>query len=110
LNPGENSLSPQIADLMPYKTRNHIFTDKYFRLRYNEPSKTITAHMRWDCNSYIHPEQPRGLTAREAARLQSFPDDYVFAGTFQRLYQQIGNAVPPILASLLGTHILRHLD
>lgn len=110
LNPGEDSLAPQIADLMPYASRNHIFKDKYFRLRYSEPSRTITAHMRWDCNSYIHPDQPRGLTAREAARAQSFPDDYVFTGTFQRLYQQVGNAVPPLLAAVLARSIKSHLD
>jgi len=110
LRQGEDSTAPKIRSLMPYKSRSHIFKDKYFKLRNNEPSRTITAHMRWDCNSYIHPHQPRGLTAREAARIQSFPDDYVFTGTFQRLYQQIGNAVPPIIARMLGNTIRRHIN
>jgi DNA (cytosine-5)-methyltransferase 1 len=109
LGQGEDSLAPQIKDLMPYSSRNHVFKDKYFRLKAFEPCRTITAHMRWDCNSYIHPEQPRGLTAREAARVQGFPDDYVFTGTFQRLYQQIGNAVPPVLAHRIAGVILKHL-
>lgn len=105
LKQGEDSLSESIAEIMPYRSRNHIFKDKYFKLRYDEPCRTITAHMRYDCNTYIHPTQPRGLTAREAARVQGFPDDYVFTGTFQRLYQQVGNAVPPPLASLLAKAI-----
>src|SRR5439155_14791622 len=81
LNQGEDSLTASIQAIMPYRGRNHIFKDKYFKLRETEPCKTITAHMRWDCNMYIHPTQARGLTAREAARVQGFPDDYVLAGT-----------------------------
>ena len=102
LDPGEDSLSPSIAYIMPYGSRNHVFKDKYYRLHYDQACRTITAHMRYDCNSYIHPEQPRGLTVREAARVQGFPDDYVFTGNFQRLYQQVGNAVPPPLARTVG--------
>jgi DNA (cytosine-5)-methyltransferase 1 len=105
LTPGENSLAASIQEIMPYANRNGIFKDKYFKLKYDEYCKTITAHMRYDCNMYIHPEQARGLTAREAARVQSFPDDYVFLGNFQRLYHQIGNAVPPLLAKVLGEAI-----
>jgi DNA (cytosine-5)-methyltransferase 1 len=105
LKEGDNSLSKSIQNLNPYKNRNNIFIDKYFKLKYDDICKTITAHMRYDCNMYIHPEQARGLTAREAARVQSFPDNYVFLGNFQRTYQQIGNAVPPKLASVLGNAI-----
>ena len=107
LKEGENSLAKSIQHIMPYANRNHIFKDKYYKLKYDEISKTITAHMRWDCNMYIHPSQARGLTAREAARVQSFPDDYVFTGTFQRLYQQIGNAVPPLLARAIGDALMQ---
>lgn len=102
LGHGDDARAPQISGLMPYESRNHVFYDKYFRLWPNRPSKVITAHMRYDCNSYIHPYQPRGLTVREAARIQGFPDDYVFLGTFQRLYQQVGNAVPPPVARAIG--------
>ncbi|HMH23264.1 MAG TPA: DNA cytosine methyltransferase [Puia sp.] len=109
LRPGENSLAASIREIMPYANRNGIFKDKYFKLRHDEYCRTITAHMRYDCNMYIHPEQARGLTAREAARVQSFPDDYVFLGNFQRLYHQIGNAVPPMLARVLGEAIRENL-
>lgn len=95
---GANSLHPSIADIMPYKSRNGIFKDKYFKLVANEACKTVCAHMKFDCNMYIHPTQPRGLTPRESARVQSFPDNYVFKGTLAQWYQQIGNAVPPLLA------------
>jgi DNA (cytosine-5)-methyltransferase 1 len=110
LRPGENSLAGSIREIMPYSSRNGIFSDKYFKLRYDQHCRTITAHMRYDCNMYIHPEQARGLTAREAARVQSFPDDYVFLGNFQRLYQQIGNAVPPLLAKVLGEAIRENIN
>lgn len=95
---GGNSLHPSIADIMPYKSRNGIFKDKYFKLVAGEACKTVCAHMKFDCNMYIHPTQPRGLTPRESARVQSFPDNYVFIGTLGQWYQQIGNAVPPLLA------------
>lgn len=106
LTPGEDSTAQSIKHIMPYGRRQHIFKDKYYRLRADRLSRTITSHMRYDCNAYIHPQQPRGLTAREAARIQSFPDAYVFCGTFQRVYQQVGNAVPPLLAEALG-HAVR---
>jgi len=98
MKPGDRSDSDRIADIMPYKSREHIFKDKYYKLKMEEVSKTITAHMKFDCNMYIHPEQARGLTPREAARIQSFPDDFIFTGSFTRTYMQIGNSVPPILA------------
>jgi DNA (cytosine-5)-methyltransferase 1 len=95
---GGNSLHPSIADIMPYKSRNGIFKDKYFKLVAGDACKTVCAHMKFDCNMYIHPTQPRGLTPRESARVQTFPDNYVFKGTLGQWYQQIGNAVPPLLA------------
>lgn len=109
LKAGENSLASSIQHLNPYKSRNHIFKDKYYKLEYNKECKTITAHMRYDCNMYIHPTQIRGLSAREAARVQSFPDDYVFLGNFQRIYQQIGNAVPPLLAAVIANSLKKIL-
>lgn len=106
---GANSLHPSIADIMPYGNRNHIFKDKYFRLNGNEVSKTITSHMKFDCNMYIHPSQARGLSPREAARIQTFPDDYVFMGSNNIWYAQIGNAVPVKLAEVIGKEIMKFL-
>ncbi|WP_225434228.1 DNA (cytosine-5-)-methyltransferase [Peribacillus tepidiphilus] len=95
---GDKSDDPKIADIMPYKNRNHIFKDKYFKLENDKPCKTITAHMKFDCNMYIHPTQARGLTPREAARVQSYPDDYYFKGPYTKTYMQIGNSVPPLMS------------
>ena len=95
---GGDSTHSSIKSIMPYKSRGKIFKDKYFKLINNKISKTITSHMKFDCNMYIHPTQARGLTPREAARIQSFPDDYFFEGTKAQCYSQIGNAVPPLLS------------
>ncbi len=106
---GSNSLHQSISHIMPYKKRNGIFKDKYFKLKYNEACKTITSHMRFDCNMYIHPTQSRGLSPREAARVQTFPDDYVFKGSQNNWYAQIGNAVPVKLAEVIGREIIKCL-
>lgn len=106
---GQNSLHPSIEDIMPYKSRNHIFKDKYFKLDEGKICKTITSHMKFDCNMYIHPHQPRGLSPREAARVQTFPDSYVFRGSQNNWYAQIGNAVPVKLAEIIGRNIIKHL-
>lgn len=106
---GANSLHESIADIMPYKSRNDIFKDKYFKLSEEQICKTITAHMRFDCNMYIHPWEARGLSPREAARIQTFPDDYVFTGAQNSWYAQIGNAVPVKLAQAIGTGIINFL-
>ena len=105
LKPGEDSTAKSIEGIMPYSSRNHIFKDKYFKLKPDLPCKTITAHMGFDCNMYIHPNQARGLTVREAARVQGFPDNYVFCGTLHAMYKQVGNAVPPPLAKVLASAI-----
>lgn len=106
---GANSLHESIADIMPYKTRNNIFKDKYFKLDENQICKTITSHMKYDCNMYIHPWEARGLSPREAARMQTFPDDYVFTGPQNSWYAQIGNAVPVKLAYAIGKAIRKFL-
>lgn len=109
LLPGDKSDDPKIADIMPYKNRNHIFKDKYFKLEPNKVCKTITAHMKFDCNMYIHPSQPRGLTPREAARVQSYPDDYYFRGAFTKTYMQVGNSVPPLLGRAIATVLKKYI-
>jgi len=106
---GKNSLHESIKDIMPYANRNHMFKDKYFKLDENKHSKTITSHMKYDCNMYIHPTQSRGLSPREAARIQTFPDDFVFMGSNNNWYAQIGNAVPVKLAEVIGSSIMKHL-
>jgi len=95
---------------MPYKHRSHIFKDKYFKLVADKPSRTITAHMKMDCHSHIHPTQVRSLTPREAARVQSFPDDFVFLGPYLKTYMQIGNAVPPLMARGFASVIKKYLE
>ena len=114
MNPGDKSDDPKIADIMPYKSRNDIFKDKYFKLEPDKVCKTITAHMKFDCNMYIHPFQARGLTPREAARVQSYPDDYFFRGSYTKTFMQIGNSVPPLLGRAIATvvkkYILQHKE
>jgi DNA (cytosine-5)-methyltransferase 1 len=73
------------------------FNDKYKRLAWGDLSRSITAHIAKDGYWYIHPEQHRTLTVREAARIQTFPDRFRFAGTRSDAFRQIGNAVPPLL-------------
>ncbi|MFD2035177.1 DNA cytosine methyltransferase [Belliella marina] len=107
---GANSLHDSIQDILVYKNRKHIFKDKYYRLKRDEVSKTITSHMRFDCHMYIHPEEARGLSPREAARIQTFPDDYIFRGNLNSWYQQIGNAVPVKLAEVIGKEIKNYIQ
>lgn len=109
LDQGEDSTSPKIADIMPYAHRNGIFKDKYFKLYADKPCRTITAHLRMDCLSHIHPYQIRSITPREAARIQSFPDDYLFLGAYLKTYMQIGNAVPVLMAKQIANVIKNHL-
>ncbi|MBR5596330.1 MAG: DNA cytosine methyltransferase [Lachnospiraceae bacterium] len=106
---GDRSDDPKIADIMPYARRNDIFKDKYFKLENDKVCKTITAHMKFDCNMYIHPTQARGLTPREAARVQSYPDDYFFRGAYTKTYMQIGNSVPPLLGRAIAQVIKRYM-
>lgn len=78
--------------------RDDIFKDKYRRLRWDGPAGTVTAHLAKDCYTHIHPGQPRTISIREAARLQSFPDDFRFFGNIGDRFRLIGNAVPPLMA------------
>lgn len=90
--------------------RDDIFDDKYNRLDWDQLSRTITAHIAKDGYGYIHPDQDRTITIREAARLQTFPDHVRFAGSPSSAFQQIGNAVPPRLAQVLGAELVRSLE
>lgn len=109
LGQGEDATNPKIADIMPYSRRNGIFKDKYFKLYADRPCRTITAHLKMDCLSHIHPYQIRSITPREAARIQSFPDDYLFLGAYLRTYMQIGNAVPVLMAKQIANIIKKYI-
>ena len=89
--------------------RDDIFDDKYKRLDWSNLSRSITAHIAKDGYWYIHPDQHRTLTVREAARIQTFPDTFRFAGSRSHQFRQIGNAVPPILGEVVGSAILTSL-
>jgi DNA (cytosine-5)-methyltransferase 1 len=90
--------------------RSDIFTDKYKRLSWSEVSRSITAHIAKDGYWYIHPQQHRTLSIREAARVQTFPDWFRFAGQPTLRLRQIGNAVPPMLGAAVGRQLLIALD
>jgi len=90
--------------------RDDIFDDKYKRLDENDLSRTITAHIAKDGYWYIHPRQDRTLTVREAARLQTFPDSFRFAGPPSAAFRQIGNAVPPAVGDSVGQAVRAGLD
>ncbi|MCI4396393.1 MAG: DNA cytosine methyltransferase [Thermoprotei archaeon] len=99
-------------DLLLPTHRKHptSFRDSFGRLRWDEPSVTITTKF-YDPSSgrFTHPEQDRALSLREGARLQSFPDDYPFKGTFTQIARQIGEAFPPLLAEKVGRRLKEYL-
>ncbi len=75
-------------------------TTTYGRLSWDTPSRTITTYFNnISSGAFTHPEQDRGISVREGARFQGFPDKYVFKGTLSRQYRQVGNAVPPLMAA-----------
>lgn len=86
--------------------RDDIFEDKYKKLYWDRPSWCVTAHLSKDCYTHIHPGQARTITVREAARLQSFPDCFYFAGNMGTKFRLIGNAVPPRLAERIGQALM----
>ena len=87
------------------------FPNKWWKLHPDRPSRTLTAHMGKDTYSHIHydSEQARTISVREAARLQSFPDGFEFAGAMNAAFRQIGNAVPPLLALAVAGEIKAQL-
>jgi DNA (cytosine-5)-methyltransferase 1 len=108
LEEGENYVSllrrrPDVIEGRTHKVYSREnFPDKFYRMRAGEPARTIPAHLARDGNSFILPSQDRSLTVREAARLQSFPNDWIFTGSRFSQFTQVGNAVPPLLALIIA--------
>lgn len=103
--PGSENYEKLKKKMVPVYDRNK-FENKWKRLEENRPSHTLVAHLSKDTYSHIHPIEPRGISVREAARLQSFPDDFFFDCTMGDAYKQIGNAVPPLLAYGVAKSVL----
>ena len=85
------------------------FPNKWRKIARNQPVRTVMAHLGKDGYSHIHYDnaQARTISVREAARLQSFPDGFEFAGAMNQAFQQIGNAVPPLLAKAIAAEIMK---
>ena len=87
------------------------FPNKWRKMWPDQPARTLLAHLGKDSYSHIHydSKQARTISVREAARLQSFPDGFRFSGTMNPAFQQIGNAVPPLLAKALAEEMIKPL-
>ena len=100
-----------LTRIQPLMKKRHVCSNsgdirKYIRYDSTKPSITITGDMR----KVFHYEQNRALTCRELARIQSFPDNFIFYGNSIDIQQQIGNAVPPLLAKQIAIQVKSFLD
>lgn len=132
MEPGDTGWSVKFEkgreDLIEYDVGtadNPRFIDKYRMLHWDEPAPTVVAHLAKDANNFVIPDyyqyarpdtnrqdpaRNRGVTAREAARLQSFPDDFIFLGSLTDQFRQIGNAVPPLIGYQLARVLQQALE
>ena len=105
---GENWKAVKEKGLLDsYSSTKHTHSGIYKRLEANKPSVTIANYRK---SMLIHPYEDRGLSLREAARLQSFPDDFIFEGSLSFQQQQVGNAVPPLLAKVIFEQIILYTE
>ncbi len=111
LNEGETSAQAiERGEKMEFPYNRGIFKDRYTRQHRNRLCSTIVAHLSKDGLMFIHPTQQRSLTPREAARIQSFPDWFVFPVPRTHQYRLIGDSVPPLLAQAIGRGVKNYLD
>ena len=107
---GSRNCLPERLQLPCHQKNNVGYTGVYGVIDPNQPAPTMTGGcITYSKGRYGHPTQARAITVREAARLQSFTDDYIFSGTRGQAALQVGNAVPPLLAQASGTYFLNIL-